>query len=62
MVNDRIQEIIKNKQRREKGLVNLIPFYKHFPRLSKYIPGLFKQGIYKIMSGTGKYKILCPFI
>ena len=40
-------------QRRKKGLMNLIPFYTHFPRLSKFIPGLFRQGIYKILSGTG---------
>jgi len=32
MINERIEEIIKNKQNREKGLVNLIPFYQHFPR------------------------------
>lgn len=50
----RLKEISTNKENREKGLVNLIPFYQHFPKLSKYIPGLFKQGIYKIMSGTGK--------
>ena len=52
-VSQRIEEIIKNKENREKGKVNLIPFYEHFPRLSKFIPGLFKQGIYKILSGTG---------
>jgi len=55
LVDKRLNAIRDLKERRERGKMNLIPFYKHFPRLSKVIPGLFRQGIYKILSGTGEY-------
>lgn len=52
-ISTRIDTYRKNKEFRESGKMNLIPFYYHFPKLSKVLPGLFRQGIYKILSGTG---------
>lgn len=53
LLNDRVEQYRKQKTLREEGKLNLIPFYYHFPKLSKVLPGLFRQGIYKILSNTG---------
>ena len=52
-IQKRIEQIAKKRKNRLEGKYNCIPFYHHFPRLSKYIPGLFKGCLYTILSGTG---------
>lgn len=49
----RIQAIQAAKKNKESGKFNLIPWYYHFPRLSKKIPGLFRGEMAKILSPTG---------
>ena len=52
-VSKRIEELEAQRENREKGKYNLIPWYDHFPRLSEYVPGLFKGEMVKILAGTG---------
>lgn len=52
-LEERIENLKKQRKDRIEGNFNLIPFYKHFPRLSKSIPGLFRGVMCKILSPTG---------
>jgi energy-coupling factor transporter ATP-binding protein EcfA2 len=52
-VKKRIDQLKRFRQNRIDGKFNCIPFYYHFPRLSKFIPGLFKGCLYTILSATG---------
>lgn len=52
-VKKRIEQLKKFRQNRKEGKFNCIPFYYHFPRLSKFVPGLFKGCLYTILSATG---------
>lgn len=60
-VRDRILHLEEQRVNREVGKFNLIPWYEHFPRLSEYVPGLFRGEMVKILAGTGVGEIL-PFI
>jgi hypothetical protein len=55
---ERVDQLIELNEKRKKGKLTLIPFYYHFPKLSKYVPGLFKGGYYCILGGAkdGKSK------
>lgn len=54
-----MKNLKEQRQRRLQGKHNCIPFYEHFPRLSKFIPGLFKECLATILSnsGVGKTKL-----
>lgn len=49
-------DYIKNSaENLDKGLINNIPF-KHFPRLSKHIPGIVKGLYYLVTASSGVKK------
>jgi hypothetical protein len=49
----RFDQLKQQRQNRLDGKHTLIPFYHHFPKLSKYVPGIFKEAIYGILAGSG---------
>lgn len=57
-VKKRVQQLFKQRDNRIEGKFNCIPFYYHFPRLSKYVPGIFKGSLITLLSGTGIGKCL----
>ena len=50
---ERIEKLKLQSDNKKKGVLNLIPWYYHFPRLSKYVPGLVPGQMYKILSFSG---------
>mgnify|MGYP003640932309 CR=1 FL=1 len=52
-VKERVQELKLIKNIRDKGELLCLPFYKSFPKLSKYVPGIVKGIMYKITAGSG---------
>lgn len=60
-LKQRIAELEAQRENREQGKYNLIPWYEHFPRLSEFVPGLFKGEMVKILAGTGVGEI-CPWL
>ncbi len=53
-VKTRVQKLKELKNNKDDGKLDLIPFYHHFPRLSKYVPGIFKGTLTNILASTGK--------
>lgn len=53
MVKQRIEQLKALKKNKDGGKLDLIPFYHHFPRLSKYVPGIFRGTLTNILAGTG---------
>jgi hypothetical protein len=50
-------EILKQKRLDKlSGKLQLIPFYHHLPKLSKFLPGIFKGSKTTCMAGTGDGK------
>lgn len=56
---DRIEDLKRIKAIREKGEVLCIPYYKSYPKLSKFVPGIVKGILYKVTanSGVGKTQL-----
>jgi len=52
-VRERIEELKLIKELRDKGELLCIPYYKSFPKLSKFVPGIIKGIMYKITAGSG---------
>ncbi len=52
-VKERIEDLKRIKEIREKGELMCIPFSSKFPRLSNFIPGIIKGLLYKITAGSG---------
>lgn len=52
-VQQRIEDLKRIKEIRDKGEYLCIPFYKSFPKLSRFIPGIVKGIMYKITAGSG---------
>jgi predicted ATP-dependent serine protease len=55
----RLDSLIEAKKNKDSGLLNCIPFYDAYPRLSNYLPGIIK-GVYYIVSansGIGKTQL-----
>jgi len=52
-VQERIEDIRRIKEIRDKGEMICIPFYEKFPRLSKSVPGVVKGINYKISAASG---------
>lgn len=50
---ERLEDYKKIKNIRDKGELLCIPFYKKFPSLAKYIPGIIKSILYKITASSG---------
>lgn len=59
MVDRRIEQLKQAREARKAGNYNFIPWFYHFPKLSKVIPGLLPGIMYKILSfsGIGKTKL-----
>lgn len=58
-MTDAKQRLEKLKQQRLSklnGELQLIPFYHHLPKLSHFIPGIFKGAMITLMAGTGDGK------
>lgn len=53
---ERFKQLQKQREDRLAGKHTLIPFYHHFPNLSKYVPGIFREAIYGILAGSGDGK------
>jgi len=51
--DERIKKLKQNYEQKKQGIVNIVPFYNHFPRLSEYLPGMFKGSINTLMAPTG---------
>jgi hypothetical protein len=51
-IEERFNKIKSSREDRLEGKMNFIPFFKHFPRFSKYIPGFLPGVMYKLMSQT----------
>lgn len=51
-IEERFNKIQSSRQDRLEGKMNFIPFFKHFPRFSKYIPGFLPGVMYKLLSQT----------
>lgn len=64
------ERYIRNKENREKGVLDYIPFYHSLPRLSKFIPGFIRGKYYHLTanSSVGKTQlakfltIILPYI
>ena len=52
-VNERIKQIREVKNLRDQGHMLCIPYYKPFPRLSNFVPGIVKGIMYKVTAGSG---------
>lgn len=52
-VSDRIEELKLIKAIRDKGEYLCIPYYKTFPKLSNFVPGIVKGIMYKVTAGSG---------
>jgi replicative DNA helicase len=52
-VSDRIEDLKRIKAIRDKGELLCIPYYKSYPKLSKFVPGIVKSIMYKITAGSG---------
>jgi hypothetical protein len=53
---NRFSQLKKQRENRLQGKHTIIPFNFHFPKLSKYIPGIFKEAIFGILAGSGDGK------
>lgn len=51
-IEKRLEQIKQKRENRMNGIVDFIPFFKHFPRFSKYIPGFLPGVMYKLLSQT----------
>lgn len=52
-VQDRIEDLKRIKEIRDKGELLCIPYYKSFPKLSNFVPGIVKGIMYKVTAGSG---------
>lgn len=52
-VRERIEQIKKIKEIRDKGDLLCLPYHLSFPRLSKFIPGIIRGLMYKVTAGSG---------
>jgi len=52
-VRDRIEDLKRIKEIRDKGELLCIPYYKSYPKLSNFIPGIVKGIMYKVTAGSG---------
>lgn len=67
---ERFLELKRKKELKDSGAQTLIPYYHHFPKLSKHIPGLYKECMLTLLAGTsaGKSKaskmfnVLMPYM
>jgi hypothetical protein len=52
----RLATLKQQRQNKIDGKLQLIPFYHHFPKLSKFIPGIFKGAMITALGSTGDSK------
>lgn len=52
-VSERIEQLRLIKEIRDRGDLLCIPYYKSFPKLSKFVPGIIKGVMYKVTAGSG---------
>lgn len=50
---ERVDELKRKRQSKIDGRLQLIPFYHHFPKLSEFVPGIFRGAMITCMAGTG---------
>ena len=50
---ERVDELKRKRQSKLDGRLQLIPFYHHFPKLSEFVPGIFRGAMITCMAGTG---------
>lgn len=52
----RFNQLKLQREQRLAGKHTVIPFSYHFPKLSQYIPGIFREAIFGILAGSGDGK------
>jgi hypothetical protein len=53
---ERLNKLKQQRKDKLEGKLQLIPFYHHFPKLSYFVPGIFKGAMITCMAGTGDSK------